>query len=159
MVTMESVDRQKVIVSMAYTDFQDFLAKLEREGELKRIKACVDPYLEITEVADRVMKMPGGGPALLFENPKGSTVPLAINVFGSRKRMSMALGVNDIEDIACEIAELLKPEVPTGLLNAARELLRFHLHPGAALAADALDDLRQLIDLLTAKLVRGPDCV
>lgn len=108
---------------MAYTDFQDFLARLEREGELKRIKACVDPYLEITEIADRIMKMPGGGPALLFENPKGSSVPLAINVFGSRKRMSMALGVNDIEDIACEIAEMLKPEVPAGLLNAARELL------------------------------------
>ncbi len=108
---------------MAYTDFQDFLTRLEREGELKRIKACVDPYLEITEVADRIMKMPGGGPALLFENPKGSSIPLAINVFGSRKRMSIALGVNDIEDIACEIAEMLKPEVPSGLLNAARELL------------------------------------
>jgi 4-hydroxy-3-polyprenylbenzoate decarboxylase len=109
---------------MAYSDFQDFLARLEREGELKRIRAAVDPYLEITEVADRVMKMPDGGPALLFENPKGSSVPLAINVFGSRKRMSMALGVPDIEDIACEITSLLKPEMPGGgLFNAARELL------------------------------------
>jgi 4-hydroxy-3-polyprenylbenzoate decarboxylase len=108
---------------MAYTDFQDFLARLEREGELRRIGAPVDPYLEITEVADRVMKRPDGGPALLFEHPKGSDVPLAINVFGSRKRMSLALGVPDIEEIACEIESLLKPEVPHGLLNAARELL------------------------------------
>ncbi len=108
---------------MAYTDFQDFLARLEREGELKRISAPIDPYLEITEVSDRVMKMPGGGPALLFENPTGKTIPLAINVFGSYKRMSMALGVDDMEEIACEIADLLKPEVPRGMLNAARELL------------------------------------
>ncbi len=108
---------------MAYTDFQDFLARLEREGELKRISAPIDPYLEITEVSDRVMKMPGGGPALLFENPTGKSVPLAINVFGSYKRMSMALGVDDMEEIACEITNLLKPEVPRGILNAARELL------------------------------------
>jgi 4-hydroxy-3-polyprenylbenzoate decarboxylase len=109
---------------MAYSDFQEFLARLERDGELKRISAPVDPYLEITEVADRVMKMPDGGPALLFENPRGSDIPLAINVFGSRRRMSMALGVADIEEIACEISDMLKPEVPGGgLLNAARELL------------------------------------
>ncbi len=107
---------------MAYADFQDFLNKLERAGELKRIALPVDPYLEITEVADRVMKMPDGGPALLFEHPTGKNIPLAINVFGSRKRMSMALGVPDIEDIACEIEDLLKPEVPSGgLLGAARE--------------------------------------
>jgi len=109
---------------MAYSDFQDFLARLEREGELKRIKAEVDPHLEITEIADRVMKMPDGGPALLFEKPRGSQFPLAINVFGSRKRMSAALGVDDIEEIACEITAMLKPEVPHGgLLGAARELL------------------------------------
>jgi len=109
---------------MAYSDFQEFLARLEREGELKRISTPVDPHLEITEIADRVMKMPDGGPALVFEKPKGSDIPLAINIFGSRKRMSMALGVPDIEDIACEIASMLKPEVPGGgLLNAARELL------------------------------------
>jgi len=109
---------------MAYSNFQEFLDRLEQLGELKRIKEPVDTYLEITEIADRVMKMPGGGPALLFENPKGSTIPLAINVFGSRKRMSLALGASDIEDISREIADLLKPEVPAGgMLNAAREML------------------------------------
>lgn len=108
---------------MAYGDFQEFLDHLEREGELKRIEEPVDPYLEITEIADRVMKMPGGGPALLFMHPKGSRVPVAINVFGSRKRMSMALGVSDIEEIATEIEQLLKPEAPSGMMRAARELL------------------------------------
>src|SRR5262245_2019618 len=108
---------------MAYNDFQDFLARLEQEGELKRIRVPVDPYLEITEVADRIMKSPNGGPALLFEKPTGKNIPLAINVFGSRKRINLALGVLDIEEIACEIEALLKPEVPTGLLNAARTML------------------------------------
>ncbi len=108
---------------MAYRDFGEFLDVLERLGELKRIKTEVDPFLEITEIADRVMKSPGGGPALLFEKPKGSNVPLAINVFGSYRRMSLALGVEDLETIACEIEALLKPEVPRGLFNAARELL------------------------------------
>ncbi len=108
---------------MAYRDFQDFIAQLEQAGELRRITAPVDPYLEITEIADRVMKMPDGGPALLFENPRGSRIPLIINAFGSRRRMSMALGVQDFEEIACEIEALLKPEVPGGMLRAAREFL------------------------------------
>ena len=108
---------------MAYSDFQDFIARLEREGELRRIKTSVDPHLEITEVADRIMKLPDGGPALLFENPTGKSIPLAINCFGSRKRMSMALGVDDMEEIACEIADMLKPEVPSGIFSAAKELL------------------------------------
>jgi 4-hydroxy-3-polyprenylbenzoate decarboxylase len=108
---------------MAYSDFQEFLARLEGQGELKRIKETVDPHLEITEIADRVMKMPGGGPALLFENPKNSSIPVAINTFGSRKRMSMALGVNDFDEIAEELAGMLKPEVPAGLVSAAKEFL------------------------------------
>lgn len=108
---------------MAYGNFQEFLKRLEDIGELKRVNREVDPYLEITEIADRVMKMPGGGPALLFENPKGSSFPVAINAFGSKRRMAAALGVEDIESIADEIASMLKPEVPNGALQAARELL------------------------------------
>ncbi len=109
---------------MAYNDFQDFLNRLEGAGELKRITVPVDPYLEITEVSDRVMKMPGGGQALLFENPTGSSMPLAINVFGSEKRMCMALGVESLEVIAREMECLLKPELPAGgLIGAAKEFL------------------------------------
>lgn len=107
---------------MAYESFQEFLQRLEREDELRRIREPVSPYLEITEVADRVMKSPGGGKALLFEHPTGYDIPVAINAFGSRKRMSMALGVSDYEEIACEVAELLKPEVPAGLVNKLKLL-------------------------------------
>lgn len=107
---------------MAYDSFQDFLKRLEREGELRRIDQPVDPVLEITEVSDRVMKGPGGGKALLFERPTGFDIPVAINTFGSRKRMSMALGVSDFEEIACELDALIKPEVPAGFVDKLKML-------------------------------------
>lgn len=100
---------------MAYRDFQHFLSVLESRGELKRIAYPLDPVLEVTEVADRVMK--SNGPALLVDKPKGYDIPIAINVFGSRGRMSLALGVDDFEQIAYEIEELLKPELPESLLD------------------------------------------
>ncbi|MEN3000364.1 MAG: menaquinone biosynthesis decarboxylase [Armatimonadota bacterium] len=112
---------------MAYRDFQDFLLRLEQEKELHRIRYPLDPHLEITEVADRVMKR--GGPALLIERPKGYEIPVAINTMGSRRRMSLALGVDDYEQIAHEIEQLLQPEVPTtgsgilGKLQALPQLL------------------------------------
>ncbi|MGC1933460.1 MAG: menaquinone biosynthesis decarboxylase, partial [Candidatus Acidiferrales bacterium] len=72
---------------MAYRDLRDFLSRLEKEGELKRISVEVDPILEITEITDRVTK--AGGPALLFEHPKGSRVPVVINLLGSERRMNL----------------------------------------------------------------------
>ena len=108
---------------MAYRDFQEFLLRLEQEGELKRIRYPLDPYLEITEVADRVMK--SGGPGLLIERPKGYDIAVAINTMGSKRRMSLALGVEDYETIAQEIDALLKPELPQmggGLLGKLRAL-------------------------------------
>jgi 4-hydroxy-3-polyprenylbenzoate decarboxylase len=104
---------------MAYSGFQDFIQRLEKAGELKRITRPVDPVLEIAEIADRVVK--AEGPALLFENPVGSSVPVAINTFASRKRMSMALGVDDIEDAAREIENLTKlpGNMPPGLWGKA----------------------------------------
>ena len=74
---------------MAYDDLRDFVRALEKRGELKRIPFEVDPHLEITEFADRSVK--NGGPALLFEKPKGSDVPVLINAFASAKRMEIAL--------------------------------------------------------------------
>ena len=74
---------------MPYTDLREFVRALEKHGELKRIPFEVDPRLEITEFADRSVK--NGGPALLFENPKGSKVPVLINAFASTKRMEIAL--------------------------------------------------------------------
>ena len=73
-------------MSFSYTNLRDFISKLEEEGELKRIKTSVDPILEISEITDRVSKK--FGPALLFENPKGSSHPLLINAFGSYRRMA-----------------------------------------------------------------------
>ncbi|HEV2347214.1 MAG TPA: menaquinone biosynthesis decarboxylase [Actinocrinis sp.] len=98
---------------MAYEDLRSFLKTLEREGELRRIKAQVDPYLEVGEITDRVQK--AHGPALLFENVKGSDLPLAMNVFGTQRRLCLALGIKSLDEIGERIGELLKPELPHGL--------------------------------------------
>jgi 4-hydroxy-3-polyprenylbenzoate decarboxylase len=109
---------------MAYSHLQDFIAQLDKKGELKRIKAPVKAELEISEIADRVMKQPEGGKALLFENVEGYSMPVAINLFGSRRRMAWALGVNDLEEVASEIKKLVSlpgnmPKGVGGLLNMA----------------------------------------
>ncbi len=85
---------------MAYTDLRDFLTRLEADGELIRITAPVSAHLEITEITDRVSKGPAGqNKALLFENVEGSTMPVLINAFGSARRMALALGVDDLEEL------------------------------------------------------------
>ncbi len=91
---------------MSYKNLQDFISLLEKEGELKRISAEVDPYLEITEITDRVSKK--HGPALLFENVKGSDYPVLINAFGSYRRMAMALGTDSIDSKAAELDDLIE---------------------------------------------------
>jgi 4-hydroxy-3-polyprenylbenzoate decarboxylase len=103
---------------MAYDSLRDYVEMLGTAGELKRISIEVDPVLEITEIADREMKSPGEGKALLFENCKGAKFPLLINAYGSMKRMAMALGVNDIEDIARELQALTKAKPPTSFKEA-----------------------------------------
>lgn len=100
---------------MAYKDLRDFLEFLEREGELKRIKTEVDPKLEITEISDRVLR--SGGPALLFENPKGSTTPILANLFGNTRRIALAMGQEDIaglRDVGKLLAFLKEPDPPKG---------------------------------------------
>lgn len=101
---------------MPYDGLRAFVHVLEREGELVRVAREVDPHLEIAEIADRTMK--AGGPALLFEKVKGSRFPLLINAYGSRRRMSRALGVDDLEEHARAIAELVHTRAP----KSAREL-------------------------------------
>ena len=104
---------------MAYGSFRHFLETLEQAGELTRVADPVDTNLLITEWADREMKSPGGGKALLFEQPvvdgKISKFPVAINTMGSRKRIAMALGRESIEEIAQEIQLILKAKPPTDL--------------------------------------------
>lgn len=105
---------------MAYTDLREFVRALERAGELKRIPFEVDPRLEITEFADRAVKR--GGPALLFEKPKGSTMPVLINAFASMRRMEIALEVSSVEEHAARIAEMLEMRMPEGLINKLKML-------------------------------------
>src|SRR5881409_4466433 len=104
---------------MAYRSFREFLNALEKQGELKRIAIPVDTDLLIAEWADREMKSPGGGKALLFEQPivdgKRSQFPVAINTMGSHRRMALALQVADVADIAQEIQLILKAKPPTDL--------------------------------------------
>lgn len=113
----------------AFNRLEDFIAELEKRGDLKRVAAEVDPVLEITEVADRVVK--AGGPALLFENPVGSRFPVAINLFASPERMTVALGVESLDEIGERISELIELKAPSGLfeklsmLPRLRELLEF----------------------------------
>src|SRR5213592_1692110 len=104
---------------MAYRSFRQFLDALEQASELKRVVIPVDTELLIAEWANREMKSPGGGKALLFEQPivdrKRSEFPVAINTMGSRLRMALALQVADIGDIAQEIQLILKAKPPTDL--------------------------------------------
>jgi len=99
---------------------QSFILELEQRGWLKRIKVEADPVLEITEIADRVTK--AGGPALLFERVRGSRMPLLINTFGTRERMCLALGCTSLEDVAERVQLLIKPEMPTTLLEKIKKL-------------------------------------
>lgn len=110
---------------MAYRDLQSFLEKLEACKELKKIETPVSSELEMTEIADRVSK--AQGPALLFQNVKGFAYPVAMNVMGSEKRMSMALGVSNLDDIGTEIAGYLNLDHYLsfrGLIKSIPRLLR-----------------------------------
>jgi 4-hydroxy-3-polyprenylbenzoate decarboxylase len=104
---------------MIYRDLRDFIAQLEKMGELKRIAVEVDPKLEMTEIADRVLR--AGGPALLFENPKGGTMPVLANLFGTVKRVALGMGEDDpsrLREVGKLLAYLKEPEPPKGLRDA-----------------------------------------
>ncbi len=107
---------------MAYKDLRHFIEILEEKGLLKKIKTEVDPELEIAEITDRVSKMPGGGSALLFENVKGSDIPVLTNAMGSYERMELALEVDDLDDIGKRIMEFLDTPSPTGLMAKIKAL-------------------------------------
>jgi 4-hydroxy-3-polyprenylbenzoate decarboxylase len=105
-----------------FKDLNDFIRALADEHELALITEPVSPDLEIAAVTDRVSKSPGGGPALLFERPTGFDIPVAINLFGSMKRMCMALGVTKLDDLASEIDQLATPKIPGGMIDAVKML-------------------------------------
>jgi len=104
---------------MHYQDLRDFIAQLEKMGELKRITHAVDPHLEMTEICDRTLR--AGGPALLFENPKGHSIPVLGNLFGTPKRVALGMGQDSVEalrDVGRLLAYLKEPEPPKGFKDA-----------------------------------------
>jgi 4-hydroxy-3-polyprenylbenzoate decarboxylase len=104
---------------MKYHDLRDFLAQLEKLGELKRVTAEVDPKLEMTEICDRVLR--AGGPAILFEKPKGHTMPVIANLFGTPRRVALGMGEDSVEalrEVGKLLAYLKEPEPPKGLKDA-----------------------------------------
>src|SRR5438552_14877847 len=104
----------------APADLRAWIALLEREGELVRVSAEVDPELEITEINDRVVK--AGGPALLFENVKGSSHPLLINQFGTERRMCLAFGAPSLDDVGRKLGDVLEMQPPEGLVAKVKGL-------------------------------------
>ena len=105
---------------MAYRDLRDFLKKLEKSGELQRVSAEVDPILEITELTDRGVK--AGGPAFLFERPKGSSVPAVTNLVASKRRMNLALEVDSLDEIADRVRSFIDVQSPQGILEKLKLL-------------------------------------
>jgi len=108
---------------MKYKDLRDFIAQLEKQGELKRISPEIDPHLEMTEICDRVLK--AGGPAILFEKPKGHTIPVLGNLFGTPRRVAMGMGQDSVEalrEVGKLLAYLKEPDPPKGLKDAWEKL-------------------------------------
>jgi len=127
---------------MKYRDLRDFIKQLEKQGELKRVTVPVDPCLEITEICDRVLKQ--GGPALLFENPTGSNIPVLANLFGTPRRVAMGMGaesVDELRGIGELLAYLKEPEPPKGMKDAWEKLPVF----------------KQVLNM-APKLVSSPPC-
>ncbi|HSJ48619.1 MAG TPA: 4-hydroxy-3-polyprenylbenzoate decarboxylase [Gammaproteobacteria bacterium] len=111
---------------MQYRDLRDFIAQLENRGLLKRIQAEVDPYLEMTEICDRTLR--AGGPALLFENPKGHSVPVLGNLFGTPERVALGMGEDSVaalREVGRLLAFLKEPEPPKGWRDALDKLPKY----------------------------------
>src|SRR5690242_16236921 len=111
---------------MAFSSYREFLQALEAKGELVRIEQPLATELEITELADREMKKPKGGKALLIEKPvvngTVSSIPIALNTLGSWSRMAAALQASSVDEVAAELASLLKAKPPTGLRETLKLL-------------------------------------
>src|ERR1051325_9658457 len=111
---------------MAFNSFRDFVQRLEIAGELTRVSQPIATEWEITEIAEREMKKPGGGKALLFEKPtvigQASPFPLAINTLGSNRRMAMSLGANSVDEVATELGSLMKAKPPTNFKEVIKLL-------------------------------------
>lgn len=127
--------------AMKYRDLREFIALLEQRGELKRIQQSIDPYLEMTEIADRTLRV--GGPALLFENPKGYDIPVLCNLFGTPQRVALGMGqeeVGALRDVGKLLAFLKEPDPPKGFRDLVEKLPQF----------------KQILNMPTKRLSRRP---
>ena len=127
---------------MKYRDLRDFLDQLESRGQLRRIRAEVDPHLEMTEICDRTLR--AGGPALLFENPKGHRIPVLGNLFGTPERVALGMGeesVSALREVGVLLSQLKEPEPPHGMKDAW----------------DKLPVFRRVLDM-APKVVKGAPC-
>jgi len=149
---------------MAYKDLGQFISRLEQAGELIRIADPVRAELEITAWADRMMKQPEGGKALLFEKvirvgeSEPCDIPVLVNAYGSKRRMAWALGVEDIEEIPARIRSILKPEIPSGFVDKMKkipQLVELTQYPPRIVDSGPCRD----IDVHPAHLTRLPVCV
>jgi 4-hydroxy-3-polyprenylbenzoate decarboxylase len=144
---------------MAYRNLREFLDTLAAAGELTRVKVAVDPLLEIAAITDRICKLPGGGPALFFEQVKGSSLPVVTNIFGSSRRIAMALEVTKLDDLASKMEALLA-KLPAG---SAREksaaLARFfdnhEFSPRSVTTAPCQEVVEQFPDLTSYPLLKN----
>lgn len=126
---------------MHYKDLRDFIAQLEQLGELRRVRAAVDPRLEMTEICDRVLR--AGGPAILFEHPKGHAIPVLGNLFGTPRRVALGMGADNVEalrEVGKLLAFLKEPEPPRGMRDAWEKL----------------PILRKVLDMAPKKIGRPP---
>jgi len=141
---------------VAYQDLREFIARLDAEGELIRVRAPVDPELEITEITDRVSKGPAErNKALLFENVRGSDIPVLINMFGSRRRMALALGVDDLDELGQRLASLLDLGMPKTWGRSWASWGNCWMSPASARARCAVPPARRL---WRPKTPRWPGC-
>ncbi|WP_069473101.1 4-hydroxy-3-polyprenylbenzoate decarboxylase, partial [Candidatus Marithrix sp. Canyon 246] len=111
---------------MKYKDLRDFINQLEQQGELKRIQLEIDPYLEMTEICDRTLR--AKGPALLFENPKGHSIPVLANLFGTPERVALGMGqdsISALREVGKLLAFLKEPDPPKGFKDAWAKLPLF----------------------------------
>lgn len=128
---------------MSFDSLRETIAAFDGAGELKRISVEIDPILELTEIADRVMKSPNGGPALLFEKVRGSRIPLLINTFGSRKRMQMICGAEKLDEITSDFLAMLEPKTSMNFIEKLKMLPK----------------LKAVNDIFPVEVKRGAPCM
>ncbi len=144
---------------MAYRNLREFLDTLAAAGELTRVKVAVDPLLEIAAITDRICKLPGGGPALFFEQVKGSSLPVVTNIFGSARRIAMALEVEELSGLTRRMESLLA-KLPAGSgreksAALARLFDNTEFSPRTVLTAPCQEVVEQAPDLTAYPLLKN----